>query len=134
METSPNLTEAPHLELTQFRKLSQLMGQQALEGLLSTYFHDAHERIEKIAIAVRQEDAKAAERAAHALKGSSGMLGLSRMAAICNNAEIEAESGEVLRIADLLPKMRAELTELQQLMTSVVTHSPEGLRKQADAQ
>ena len=79
-----------------------------LDGLISDFLEDSSKRLEALRGAVQSGDAKALERAAHALKGSSGNMGLRRMQELCRHLESIGKSGAVERAGALMESLEGE--------------------------
>jgi CheY-like chemotaxis protein len=100
-------------------------GPNPLKELLEIYLRDAPARLEDIETAIRERNGERLDKAAHALKGSSGNLGAMRLAHLCQQLMVLGRSGalddvgvlhqnvlrefETVRLA-----MESKLSELQQ--------------------
>lgn len=73
--------EAQALDERIFANLARSMKAAALDSLYSAYFADAGRRLNALELALEAENINAYQQAAHALKGASGMLGLTQVAA-----------------------------------------------------
>jgi len=81
----PDETEITLIE--QIGRLTRGRGPEASRTLIDIFLRDSTRRIEAIAEAARQKDAKRLADTAHALKGSCGYLGAKRMAEISETLE-----------------------------------------------
>ena len=70
---------APALNETIFNRFAAMLPSRALASLYSTYFFDAEQRLQSIAEAAIACNAEKFQHSLHALKGSSAMLGLTRV-------------------------------------------------------
>ncbi len=98
-----------------FRNFASRMPADALDSLFTAYFADAAMRLDAIDAAIAREDAAACRHAAHALKGSSAMLGIQSVAASVSPLEgIDATSASVTmppHAASLLLFARSQVEE-----------------------
>ncbi|CAN5613058.1 hypothetical protein BH24ACT22_BH24ACT22_20720 [soil metagenome] len=84
-------------------------GEQSLVAELAGMFlEDADSRRETIRKAVSDGDANAVRQAAHALKGSSGNIGVRRVHEVCARLEEAAESEELDQAQELLERLDEE--------------------------
>ena len=75
--------------------------------LIDLYLGDAPRWVEAMRTAAAGDDATVLKRAAHTLKGSSGSLGISRVAEVCVMLELNC-SGSAARVDELLQLMDRE--------------------------
>ena len=75
--------------------------------LIDLYLGDAPQWVEAMRTAAAGDDATVLKRAAHTLKGSSGSLGISRVAEVCRMLELSC-SGSAARVDELLQLMDRE--------------------------
>ena len=75
--------------------------------LIDLYLGDAPQWVEAMRTAAAGDDATVLKRAAHTLKGSSGSLGISRVAEVCIMLELNC-SGSAARVDELLQLMDRE--------------------------
>lgn len=75
--------------------------------LIDLYLGDAPQWVEAMRTAAAGDDATVLKRAAHTLKGSSGSLGISRVAEVCGMLELNC-SGSAARVDELLQLMDRE--------------------------
>jgi PAS domain S-box-containing protein len=94
--------------LASLRELGGTKDPGYLSGLISVFLEDSAKRLEALCGAVASGDAKALERAAHALKGSSGNMGVRRIRALCLHLEAVGKSGAVSRAAELMEALERE--------------------------
>ena len=86
-ETSP----APKLDATIVRDLFDTLGPnapRALARVVTSFLQSSSENLAALAQAARNHDAIGLRAAAHSLKGSAGMLGAARVAALCRQLEV----------------------------------------------
>ena len=82
-------------------ELREAVGAAAFEGLIDTFIEESRTRIAAIKAAMADDDAKALQRQAHALKGSAGNFGAARLRDAASSVEAACESGDVDRAHDL---------------------------------
>ena len=119
------LHESPNpvaLSDSTFASLAQHMTTAQLDSLYTTYFADTSSRFAALEAAIAQGDHDAYQHAAHALKGSSSMLGLqsvaacmTRMEALVNDALLTPGSSQAMA---LLASARHRNEEARLLLAS----------------
>ncbi len=88
----PDADHAPHFDRARLEKM--LHGDPALiREIVSMFVEDTRANVARLAQALAAGDARAAERTAHALKGSGANVGALRFASLCLRAEDAAEAG-----------------------------------------
>jgi HPt (histidine-containing phosphotransfer) domain-containing protein len=88
--------------------LRELGDPDLLSELTEMFFDDASSRLATLHEAVEGDDAQSLEHVAHALKGSSGSMGATRMAAICTELQDAGASGDLSRAPALLEQLEDE--------------------------
>jgi HPt (histidine-containing phosphotransfer) domain-containing protein len=76
-----------------------------LEELIGLFFEEAPPKLAALREAVEEDDARAVERVAHSLKGSSGNMGAMRMAAVYSEIEKVGGSGDLTRAPELIERL-----------------------------
>ena len=94
--------------LANLAELEEGDGEGLLGELVSLFEQDARVRFSELYRAVEDGDARAVERASHALKGSSGNLGATPMARLCGELERAGSSGDLAQAPGLLEQIEAE--------------------------
>jgi two-component system sensor histidine kinase/response regulator len=89
--------------------LRELGDADLLSELSTMFLDDASSRLATLNEAVEKGDARAVERTAHTLRGSSGNMGATRMAVICSELEYVGASGDLGYAAELLDRLKEEL-------------------------
>ncbi len=79
-----------------------------LEELIGLFFEEAPPKLAALREAIEEGDARAVERVAHTLKGSSGSMGAPRMSALCGELERVGGSEDLTRAPGLLDRLEAE--------------------------
>jgi CheY-like chemotaxis protein len=88
--------------------LRQLGGPELVSELVRMFLEDAESRLAALREGVEKNDAGALERTAHTLKGSSGNMGATRMAAVCAELEEAGASRDLGRAPGLLTRLEEE--------------------------
>jgi CheY-like chemotaxis protein/HPt (histidine-containing phosphotransfer) domain-containing protein len=99
--------------LAGLRGLQQPGAPDLLSQLIELFLGDAAPRLAGLAQAVAQGDARALERQAHTLKGSSANIGARRLARLCEDLELLGRSGELGRAPGLLTQLEAEFDRVR---------------------
>jgi two-component system, sensor histidine kinase and response regulator len=84
-----------------------------LASIISLFLEESPERLAAMKSAVRRGDAAALGHAAHTLKGSSGMLGATRLSSLCEIVEKQSRAGSVESAGDLLDVLEEELARVR---------------------
>jgi PAS domain S-box-containing protein len=114
--------------LASLRELGGAKDPGYLSGLISVFLEDSAKRLEALRGAVASGDAKALERAAHALKGASGNMGVRRIRALCLHLEAIGKSGAVSRAEELMEALEREWSRAKAaLETEQAKKSPGGV-------
>jgi PAS domain S-box-containing protein len=88
--------------------LRELGDADLVADLAGMFLGDAESRLATLREALEGGDAEALERTAHTLKGSSGNMGATRMAAICAELQEIGASGDLGRVPELLARLEEE--------------------------
>jgi HPt (histidine-containing phosphotransfer) domain-containing protein len=78
-----------------------------LAKLIERYVASSKEHVAMIRRAVASGDASALRQAAHALKSSSGMMGVSMFAELCRELEVLGQAGTLDRVHEVLSRLEA---------------------------
>jgi len=87
-----------------------------LKELIDLFLRDAHARLQKMGLAVVEQDAPTLISAAHTLKGSASNLGARHLASLCLALEKQAKAGELAEAANILLEVRGEFTEVEKAL------------------
>ncbi len=79
-----------------------------LGQVIRTFLDSTPGRLTAVKEAAEKGEAKGLERSAHSLRGSCGVLGVRRMAALCQEVETLAEAGRVKETASLVARLDEE--------------------------
>jgi len=121
-ETSPD-KEIDPAALDVIRQLDTDGSSDIFDSVVHTYLTDVPKRLQAIQAAIAMGDPKALQRAAHALKSGSGMVGAVSVATLCQDMETLARSGTTLGAPDLLIRMQAAFESVQHILVSLVAKS-----------
>ena len=88
--------------------LLELGGREMLSELVEMFFGDMTFGLSNLKVAAREGDATSVERIAHTLKGGSGNMGATRMAAVCAELEDAGASGDLASVPALIERLEAE--------------------------
>jgi len=89
-----------------------------LADLIDSFLVEAPATLATIREAVRQVDASGLRSSAHALKGSSGTMGASRLSSICADLESQAKSGKLEGATALLKNLEDEFASFREDLES----------------
>jgi two-component system, sensor histidine kinase and response regulator len=87
-----------------------------LTELVELFLSDVSSRLANLREAVEGGDAQSVEQIAHALKGSCGNMGVSRMAAACSELQEVGASGDLARARELLEWTEAEFERVRPML------------------
>ena len=91
-----------------------------LEELIELFLEDAPPQIAALWEAVDAGNAQVVERIAHTLKGSSGNMGATRMAAICSDLEDVGASSALYKAPELLKQLEEEFGRVREALAAEV--------------
>jgi HPt (histidine-containing phosphotransfer) domain-containing protein len=100
------------------RQLAEEIGPDGVAELLESYLADTPNRLEEIARFLESDDQTSLKRAAHSLKGSSSIFGLSEMEAIANRLEHSFATGELAMQTRFLEDLRGEFERCRGLLVA----------------
>ncbi|MES2125725.1 MAG: EAL domain-containing protein [Pseudomonadota bacterium] len=103
-----------------FTKLREIMGA-SLPQAVSPFLEDTPQYLLDLEAAVNDGDQATATAKAHAIKGSSGNLGATALAALAKEAEEDAMAGQLAAIAPLLPRLRIAYNAVAHALALEVT-------------
>ncbi|MGI9090388.1 MAG: response regulator, partial [Gemmatimonadaceae bacterium] len=91
-------------------------GEAFVARLIVTFVTDASSRIELLRTALEQGDSVAVERTGHALKGASGNMGATRMAALGAELQQVGHAGDIRAASVLVEQLDAEFQRTRAIM------------------
>jgi CheY-like chemotaxis protein len=101
--------------------LRELGDADLLSELSAIYLDDASSRLAALREAIEGDDVHAVERVAHTLKGASGSMGATRMAALCAELVNVGTSWDPGRAAELLGRLEEEFGRVRPALEAEVT-------------
>ncbi len=120
IEEEPPLNESV---LADLRELQEEGGPSILEELIGLFLEDAPPQIAALWESVEYGNAHAVERIAHTLKGSSGNMGATRMAAICSGLEEVGASGDLSEVSERVKLLEEESERVRVALAAEVVRS-----------
>ena len=111
--------------LSGLRALQEVGEPDLLGELAEMFLANASSRIEALNVAVSGHDATSVQREAHTLKGSSGNMGATKMARICDGLQQAGGSGDLAPAPGLMKGLKEEFERVRSLLeTEVLSKSP----------
>jgi two-component system, sensor histidine kinase and response regulator len=105
--------------------LRELGDAELLIELTDMFLDDTSSRLASLREALKAGDAHGVERTAHTLKGSSGNMGATRMAAICAELQDVGATGDLSGAAELLGSLEEEFGRVRPALEAEVARSRE---------
>jgi PAS domain S-box-containing protein len=96
-----------------------------LESLVHRFLEDAADRLEKLRVAYRNNDAKTVGEVAHALKGSSATMGASQMKQLAERLQSLGRSGSLGGAEPLIQEMERALDMARRLIENALVGGEE---------
>src|SRR5262249_59832927 len=88
-------------------------GKEMVQKIIRMFIPDAEVRIEKIDQAIRQEDSRALEEAAHGLKSGAANIGATEMARLSEELETRGEIGSIEDAGEVLKNLQASWSKVR---------------------
>jgi HPt (histidine-containing phosphotransfer) domain-containing protein len=107
--------------LVMLRQLQKPGRPDAVSRIIARFLEESAARLESLRLAVRDGDAQALERAAHALKGITGTVGAHEMHDIALQLERLGREGQTSGAGDLLTALDASFARSRPLLTALQT-------------
>ena len=111
----PETPAEPNLDLNHLRSLRDLL-ENDYAKVMRVFLQDTPPRIDQLRIAAEAKDAKTLQSVAHTMKGSSGNIGASRLAALCHQLEQEARAEKIDDSIVRVGQIDSEYRELVQAL------------------
>ncbi|MGI8655030.1 MAG: PAS domain S-box protein [Pyrinomonadaceae bacterium] len=99
-----------------FKELQAEGAPDLIAELIGLYITDTESRLAEMHAALNEHDTRKLRRAAHSLKGSSGNLGIRRMASLCSGLEQKLDSDAFEEVALILIQLEAEFELVRQAL------------------
>jgi len=80
--------------------------------IIKMFIPDAEARIAQIDRAIKQEDFRALEQAAHGLKGGAANIGATEMSRLCEQLETQGELGDIGDASEIMKKLVTSWTKV----------------------
>ncbi len=116
---SPDDSTEP-LDPSVIEGLFELGGPELVAELSDLFLEDVPPRLEALREAIGSGDASSVGQVAHALKGSSGNMGSTRMASICAELEEVGVSEDLTKAPKLLDQLEAEFSRVRPALLAAV--------------
>jgi HPt (histidine-containing phosphotransfer) domain-containing protein len=111
---SDPLTDAtPVCDPEALDRLGRWGGEKLVHDLVALFRAQAAERLPALRAGLRNGAAAEVERAAHALRSSSGQVGAARVHALCAQLESRAAGGDLTGVPALLTSLEGELARYE---------------------
>jgi len=91
-------------------------GKEMVRKIVELFIPDAAGRIERIDRAIKQEDFRMLEEAAHGLKSGAANIGANEMARLAEELERQGELGSIEGAEEILKKLRTAWTEVRSMI------------------
>jgi PAS domain S-box-containing protein len=100
---------SPAVDLAAFRRTMEEAGAaEAVDGILETFVATLPQRLDALVVAAGGTDAEPLQRAAHAFKSAAGTIGAGHLAALLEETERAAQSGDLAGARDKLEHIQGE--------------------------
>ena len=104
-------------QLNNLRDLLDENGHPLLNNLINVYTENSHQIMQDMSIAIKQKDFEEIRRLAHALKSSSGTVGLDKVHALCRVIELGCRSSQTENLDTLYQSLVNANMSAQQALT-----------------
>jgi HPt (histidine-containing phosphotransfer) domain-containing protein len=108
--------------LAGLRELEEDGSDDLLAELIALFLEDAPCRLRDLGQALEKNDADAAMRVAHSLKGSAGNLGARGLAALCSNLELRGRGGDLRGAEAVYSTLLKEFVVVREALESERRH------------
>jgi CheY-like chemotaxis protein/HPt (histidine-containing phosphotransfer) domain-containing protein len=98
------------------KQLEEDYGKEMVMKIVEMFIPDAEVRIAKIDQAIKQEDFRALEEAAHGLKSGAANIGAEEMAQLCQQLETQGELGILGDAPEILKRLGASWAEVRKVI------------------
>jgi CheY-like chemotaxis protein len=100
---------SPAVDLAAFRRTMEEAGAaEAVDGILETFMATLPQRLDALVVAAGGTDAEPLQRAAHAFKSAAGTIGAGHLAALLEETERAAQSGDLAGARNKLEHIQGE--------------------------
>ena len=98
------------------KQLEEDYGKEMVLKIVGMFIPDAEARIAQIDQAIKQEDFRALEEAAHGLKSGAANIGAKEMSQLCQQLETQGELGQIGDAPEVLKKLVASWIKVRTLL------------------
>jgi CheY-like chemotaxis protein len=98
------------------KQLEEDYGKEMVMKIVEMFIPDAEARIAKIDQAIKQEDFRALEEAAHGLKSGAANIGAIEMSQLCQQLETQGELGQLGDAPEVMEKLVASWAEVRNVI------------------
>jgi CheY-like chemotaxis protein len=99
------------------KQLEEDYDKEMVTKIVEMFIPDAEARLAQIDQAIKQEDSRALEEAAHSLKGAAANIGAGGMAQLCAQLETQGELGDLGDAPEMMKKLAASWPEVRSVLT-----------------
>lgn len=107
--------------LAELRELDPTGDEGLVAEVVAAFLRDAAVRLQDMRTALSQQDADRLRQAAHALKGSSGCVGATRMTELSGQLEELAKAGSIHESAHLMDRLEHEFFEVRLILQNLMS-------------
>ncbi len=111
--------------IDQLRQLQAMTGQDLVSPIIDRFLADAPRRLKDLRAALDAQDGPQLCFAAHAFKGSSGQIGASRLAALCQELENQGQDAQWDGTAEIVAQLGTEIERVAPLLLEFL-HAKQG--------
>ncbi|HEX3527949.1 MAG TPA: ATP-binding protein [Thermoanaerobaculia bacterium] len=111
--------------IDQLRQLQAMTGQDLVSPIIDRFLADAPRRWDDLRAALDAQDGPQLSFAAHAFKGSSGQIGASRVAALCQELESQGRDAQWDGTAEIVAQLGTEIERVAPLLLEFL-HAKQG--------
>jgi HPt (histidine-containing phosphotransfer) domain-containing protein len=118
--------EGPAFDPAAIQELRELMGlgdQDFLDTIIKPFVATSSENIQKLRQALQQNDAVAADRAAHSIKGSAGTVGAKKFSKIAAHIMELARKNQMPRVQEEFPALVREFVRVKSFEETLTNES-----------
>ena len=115
-DDADNTGQAPARDNELFAQLQQRIGspdELILSHYIDLFLQDTTMRLQKLAVAMEEQDAATIRRECHSLKGACLEFGMSRMGKYCDDLRNSAKSGSLDDVSELLSLLKREFERVR---------------------
>jgi len=99
------------------KQLEEDYGEDMATKIVGMFIPDAEARIAKIDQAIKQEDFRALEEAAHGLKSGAANIGAKEMSQLCEQLEAQGELGQIGDAPEIMKQLGASWAEVRNVIS-----------------